>query len=255
MISFLNLFRKQRWYGIEQGGRALQDFSFLTSSTKVKSDSRVKPPRVLRRVGVLNAVFMEQITSLLATGEVSTDILGLGLEITEIKVSPDFSCVNVYWFSSGTEKDETIEPILTSIAGKLRHVLSQLRVIGVVPPIIFVKDTKYSKLAEVEALLASVDFGEDFVPTTLGASLRAPPKPPSFHSARNISDTLKSDILDMERKNEDRDGDGDETHADPNPESEPQPGPELEPAHPLSAVFMRHDVLGLNHGRIMENVS
>jgi ribosome-binding factor A len=97
----------------------------------------------------------------MSTGEVSPDILGLGLTISRVKISSDFSIVNVYWAATGTSKDDVIEPILKKAAGRLRYALTQLKVIGIVPPIEFVKDKTYSKIAEMEYLLNKCDLGED----------------------------------------------------------------------------------------------
>jgi ribosome-binding factor A len=47
--------------------------------------------------------------------------------------------VNVFWLSKGTENDEMVEKILKRSAGQLRHELSELRVMGAVPYIEFVK--------------------------------------------------------------------------------------------------------------------
>jgi ribosome-binding factor A len=54
-------------------------------------------------------------------------------------VAPDFKKVNVFWLARGTESDEMIEKILKRSAGQLRHELSELRVMGVMPHIEFVK--------------------------------------------------------------------------------------------------------------------
>jgi ribosome-binding factor A len=54
-------------------------------------------------------------------------------------VAPDFNKVNVFWLARGTENDEMVEKILKRSAGQLRHELSELRVMGVVPYIEFVK--------------------------------------------------------------------------------------------------------------------
>lgn len=54
-------------------------------------------------------------------------------------VASDFSGVNVYWVAKGTENDEKLQTLLNENAHALRHELSQLRVIGVVPKINFVK--------------------------------------------------------------------------------------------------------------------
>lgn len=102
---------------------------------------------------MLNNLFVEHITSLLATGEVSPEFLGMGIQISRVKITSDFSAVNVYWFASGTQRDEAIEELLKKTGGHLRHLLSQLRVIGMVPPIHFFPDKTFSKLQEVEGLL------------------------------------------------------------------------------------------------------
>jgi ribosome-binding factor A len=120
----------------------------------------------MRRIEVLNTLFMQQITSLMSTGESSPDLLGRGITVSKVKVSNDFSRVNVYWIASGTETDEVIEPLLVKAGFVLRHELTQLRVIGQVPPIEFVKDKTFSKIAEVQMLLEKCDFGDDFVPTS-----------------------------------------------------------------------------------------
>lgn len=111
---------------------------------------------------MLNNLFIEQISSLLATGEVSPEFLGLGIQISKVKVTADFSGVMVYWYASGTEKDEEIEKLLDKSAGHLRHLLSQLRVIGVVPPIKFYKDKTFSKVQEVEMLLRKCQIPPGF---------------------------------------------------------------------------------------------
>jgi ribosome-binding factor A len=54
-------------------------------------------------------------------------------------VAPDFNKVNVFWLARGTESDDMVEKILKRSAGQLHHELSELRVMGVVPHIEFVK--------------------------------------------------------------------------------------------------------------------
>lgn len=202
--------------------------------------ARVKSKKCLRRVEVLNALFMEQITSMMSTGEVSPEILGLGLTVSRVKVSNDFSRVNVYWMATGTTKDDVIEPLLRRAAGKLRHELTQLRVIGIVPPIEFVKDTTHSRIAEVEFLLGKCDFGEDFEPTTpinLFAPMNAKYPNPLVNksSFENQIPVIAGEVID------------------------PVPSPILsapttEAGH-YESISMRQDVLGVRHDVIMANVS
>ena len=54
-------------------------------------------------------------------------------------MAPDFNIVNVFWIARGTENDAVVERILKKSAGQLRHELTELHVMGVVPHIDFVK--------------------------------------------------------------------------------------------------------------------
>lgn len=117
----------------------------------------------LRRVTVLNKLFMRHITDFMATDDTFT---GYGLEITRVNITTNFQLINVYWLARGDESDVHLESILSKSAGLLRHNLSQLRLMGEVPTIKFVKDKTYAKRVEVENLLRVADFGDDFVPTS-----------------------------------------------------------------------------------------
>ncbi|CAG2059733.1 unnamed protein product, partial [Timema podura] len=97
-----------------------------------------------------------------------------------VKVSADFSHLSVYWLAQSSREDNEIESILKCLAGKLRHELSQLQVIGMVPRVDFVKGLlktiilantlgrvnykQYALMADVDELLLKADFGEDYVP-------------------------------------------------------------------------------------------
>ncbi|XP_071443903.1 uncharacterized protein [Hetaerina americana] len=118
-----------------------------------------------RRVSVLNKLFMKYISDLLTAGELTPGESLEGLEISKVKISADFSVLSVYWVAKGTVTDDKFEGVLPDYAGRLRHELTQLRLIGNVPVIRFIKDKSLNKVAEVDALLAVSDFGDDFVPT------------------------------------------------------------------------------------------
>lgn len=51
--------------------------------------------------------------------------------------------MNVFWIGKGTEHDDNIDKLLCANAGILRHELSQLRVMGLVPKINFVKGKNF----------------------------------------------------------------------------------------------------------------
>lgn len=104
-----------------------------------KAANEGKQSSSARRVAVLNKTFMRYITDLMATGECASEILGHGIEINKVKVTPDYKLLNVYWIARGNEKDEVVEKVLNKNAGFLRHELSQLRVMGNVPKLKFVK--------------------------------------------------------------------------------------------------------------------
>ncbi|XP_053697855.1 uncharacterized protein LOC128744701 [Sabethes cyaneus] len=113
-----------------------------------------------RRSAVLNTLFMEQITNLLSTGKHSEDLLCYGIHISRVKISVDFHCINVFWFSSCDANDDEIGILLKRISGSLRHELAQLKLIGLVPRLTFTKDKAYSYLNGLDSVLKQADYGE-----------------------------------------------------------------------------------------------
>lgn len=121
-----------------------------------------------RRVVVLNKLFMKYVTDIMATGEVSQIVLGRGIEITRVRMSLDFQLLSVYWMGNDSKvSDEHIEDVLKRTAGLLRHELSQLRLMGEVPRITFIKDKQYAELSELDRRLAIADYGDDHEPGQL----------------------------------------------------------------------------------------
>ncbi|CAH1979692.1 unnamed protein product [Acanthoscelides obtectus] len=117
-----------------------------------------------RRVAVLNKLFMRHITDQMVTGQYASEILGHGIEVNKVKVTPDYKFLRVYWIARKSKNDEAIERILNKNAGFLRHELSSLQVMGKMPMIHFVKDKEYGSISEVDNRLAVADFGEDHIP-------------------------------------------------------------------------------------------
>ncbi|XP_055843054.1 uncharacterized protein LOC129909914 [Episyrphus balteatus] len=148
---------KRRWFEnpMNSTGQPTMDSPFNFNNPK-KSDHGS-----LRRVKVLNKLFMTHITDLLATGQASQKILGKGLQITRVKVTPNFQFCNVYWMAKGDVHEAELENELQKCGGMLRHELSQLRLMGEVPRIHFVRDKTFANLAHVETVLKTADFGED----------------------------------------------------------------------------------------------
>lgn len=221
-VCFFSHFRAKHFTYSQPASNHLMQFGL--SDTKKKA----VPNRVKRRMEVLNNLFVEQITGLLATGEVSPGFLGLGIQISKVQIIPDFSSVHVFWYASGTENDTTIEKLLEETAGHLRHTLTQLRVIGIVPPIRFFRDSTFSKLQEVETLLSRCDFGPHFVPTLASISIRAQKVPGEKRNSEGVDEPLSNDetvkLFDDETR-------------------------------PLTDIMeMRHDILGIKHDLIMSSV-
>lgn len=171
----------------------------------------------VRRMIVLNKVFMKYITDLMSTGEVVPEILYKDIEISHVKVTADFKCINVYWIDNNTENTD-IEELLQKCAFQLRHELSQLRIIGVVPPIQFVKCKGINILREVEQKLKIMDFGEDHISSPYSDAIQ------QTITASKTSD-VNQNVENVENNN-----------------------------LSITLPVMRHNVFGLDHFRIMSQV-
>lgn len=181
-----------------------------------------------RRVTVLNKLFMENITSLMATDRFAEAIYGCGLQVTAVKVTPDFNVIHVFWLANGNENDLKTDSILKAMAGPLRHELSKLRLMGEVPRITFVKDRHFSKALEVDILLRQADFGEDFEPTDPTFLMKS-----KFELQMKLPDDIRQQVIELDQKigaNEYLD------IFDDLPE-------------------MRHDVLGIDQAAIMRKIT
>ncbi|XP_063586061.1 uncharacterized protein LOC134763495 [Penaeus indicus] len=149
------------------------------------------------RLHILNKVFLEKISDMMATGEVSSQLSGHGVEITKVQVQPNVVGINVYWISKEPQFDDSVSKVLQESAPRLRHELSQLRVLGHVPRITFVKDEKFYKMAEVEKRLSLADFGEGFEPTDATHHIKS-----SLTVTTLLNENLKDAIAKMEMKAE-----------------------------------------------------
>jgi len=150
----------------------------------ISKNPNILTNRTSRRVEVLNAVFMEQISSYLSTGEVAPELVGLGLQISKVQVASNFSVINIFWAPNG-KTDDLIQAALPEAALTLRHELTQRRVIGMVPEVRFVKDSSIAHVQEVERLLKVCDFGDDFTPT---------PSSKLFNNPSNISELAATEM-------------------------------------------------------------
>lgn len=178
-----------------------------------------------RRTSVLNKLFMKNVTDLMANGDISTQLIGYGIQISRVKVAPDFRNLNVYWLTTGTHMDDVIEKVLKKASGEIRHELSQLRLMGEVPKITFLKDRKNGSIAQVDNILLIADYGDDFVPTDSTLQLKN-----ELKLQTNITEEIRAKISALDNQ----------VFSNIDDETLPE---------------MRHDVLGLNHMEIMQNVT
>ncbi|KAF6207962.1 hypothetical protein GE061_016411 [Apolygus lucorum] len=114
-----------------------------------------------RRMVVLNKLFMKNITEVLATGTTAHSIEGLGIEISKVAITSDFQNVNVLYVCKIKPRPPDLEERLVDAGFSLRHELSQLQLMGVVPRINFVEDKTLKNLERVEELLMVADKGTE----------------------------------------------------------------------------------------------
>ncbi|KAI8035624.1 putative ribosome-binding factor A, mitochondrial [Drosophila gunungcola] len=110
-----------------------------------------------RRMSVLNKVFMTNITDILANGAVADSIVGHGVQISYVKITSDFTRINVYWLGKDGQANDVIEEKLNRLSGQLQHELAQLHLMGEVPRIRFVHDKTSSGLYHVHEVLTKLD--------------------------------------------------------------------------------------------------
>ncbi|XP_060805485.1 putative ribosome-binding factor A, mitochondrial isoform X1 [Amyelois transitella] len=178
--------------------------------------------RGVRRVAMLNKLFMKQITDIMSTGTVSMDIVGRGIEISKVKVNPDMQTVNVFWVCKGNANDDETEEVLNRVAGALRHELSTLRVMGEVPYIVFVKDKQESHVADLDRRLTEADYGEDYALTDAAHIIKT-----EFTLDTKLSPEMKAKIKLLE---------------------------EEVPIIEESLPEMTHNIYGLDHAKIMNRL-
>ncbi|XP_054001219.1 uncharacterized protein LOC128888413 [Hylaeus anthracinus] len=176
----------------------------------------------IRRMNVLNKIFMEYVTDFMSTGEIDPALANKSIELTDLKITQDFKQINISFIDISNDKSDT-EEVLRRCALQLRHELTQLRIIGFVPPIQFLKCKHYDRVNEVEERLAIADYGEDYIPSLY-------PRIPNH--VVTSKKTINKDNEAME--SQDLDSPDDTFH--------------------ISLPLMRHDVFGLDHYRIMTKI-
>lgn len=166
---------------------------------------------------MLNKIFMEHITDMMSTGEIEPELLNRNIEVSHVKITADFKFLNIYWIDNSTAVSNT-EDLLRLCAFQLRKQLTQLSIMGFVPPIQFVKRRHVNDIKEVERRLAIADYGEDHIPNV-------------YPFAANHVVTSKDLTCEDNETSEGDDG------------------------FKISLPLMKHDVFDLDHSRIMLKVS
>lgn len=177
----------------------------------------------IRRMTIRNKLFMEHITDQISMGKASSIING-AIEITHVEITPDFKYVNVFW--NHVSDIPISQEALQKCAWIIRHELSQLRVIGVVPPIQFVENKQHLIQEEVEKKLAIIESNsQDFKILSYAEQIEL--------AASYIDQASREKPI-------------------VNNESKPD---NSEPDEPyIELPEMRHDVLGLDHNKVMTQV-
>lgn len=188
------------------------------NTINVRYEDRSPSNHTVRRMTVRNKLFMEHITDQISMGEVSSIIDG-AIEITYVEITPDFKCINVlYRYTTDTPISQEV---LEKCGWIIRHELSQLRVIGVVPPIHFVEDKQYKIQDIVEERLQSIE--SDFKDSNI----------------LSFSEQMELAI----------------SHVDQSLHKEPMVDNGSEPDESeIKLPAMRQDVLRLDHSKIMTQV-
>ncbi|XP_017050671.1 uncharacterized protein LOC108094569 [Drosophila ficusphila] len=149
-----------RWYPSQDNNAASSGAGFHKSSPhalKFGTPHSHATPDNHRRMSVLNKVFMTNITDILATGAIADSIVGQGVQISYVKITSDFTRINVYWLGKDGQVNDALEEKLNRLSGQLQHELSQLHLMGEVPRIKFVRDKTNSGLYHVQEVLAKLD--------------------------------------------------------------------------------------------------
>lgn len=189
------------------------------STVGFKQSNQIISAQTMHRMVVRDKLFMKHITDLMSMGEVSNIIKG-NIEITHVKITSDFKYVNVFWIHTTDNVSSLVsEEALQQCARIIRHELSQLRVIGIVPPIQFVEDKRFSLTMEIEKRLAVINLENE------------------RHSEPIQLDDLHTDIVDQT------------LHL----ESDTNHNSEIDNSY-IELPVMRQDVLGLDHHKIMSRI-
>ncbi|XP_061449784.1 putative ribosome-binding factor A, mitochondrial [Rhineura floridana] len=123
--------------------------------------AKVKKEDSIRK-RALNVVLFKAVRDVLSTCEAGQQAYDLCVELSKASLTSDFSVCRIYWRTTGsTEQDDYIDKVLQKCAPRIRHLLISYRVLGTVPPLLFIRDKGDAAVREIERLLATADFGPE----------------------------------------------------------------------------------------------
>ncbi|KAG8187804.1 hypothetical protein JTE90_025842 [Oedothorax gibbosus] len=207
-------------------------FEILQNNAKSRNVFE-KVSRPHRRQGVLNSLFIQNISDVLSTGDVAPEILECGIEITGVKVSPCCKLLNVYWQVpvNADSSDIDIGLVLNQNASKLRAELISRNVMGRVPHIFFVRDMTNAHIAAFEKAMKDIDLG------------------PKEQSAIVPDDTFVEDLYKFRVPNPERVKPPKFPPVDP-----PKKTVETDLSSPKRPPDMKTDLFGIDQKKLMDTV-
>lgn len=148
---------------LNKGDRKKTYLPAIESSFSIKYEGKHKINSTvkLRRAEQVSKVLFSYISDLIQYGDENFPQIEETIEISKVKMSPDFSALVVHWLATGTPKDDIIQHMLRKNSGKIRQHLINLNFVSTLPPITFVADLSEVQYQIVANLLQTADMGPE----------------------------------------------------------------------------------------------
>lgn len=170
-----------------------------SAATKNKSKYQSNPCK-LRRTEQVSKVLFSYISDLIQYGDDDFSQIEESIDISKVKISPDFSALVVHWVATGTEKDDIIQQMLMKNSSRIRQHLINLRVVGTLPPITFVPDLSEVQYQIVINLLKMADMGPEYDRLSGEDLLKQQPQVLSKCVSGSLEKQIKENLNDMSEK-------------------------------------------------------
>jgi ribosome-binding factor A len=141
-----------------------------------------------------NVIFKENLSLVIFGSRIKAVVVSSNVKFTKVRVTPAFTDVFIYWTMTTSLEDEAssidrVQRDLDAAAPDIRHDMAQLKVLGKMPKIMFVKDTDVAATAD-ELLDKLATFRQLAPPTD---------QPSEAYSATQEAE-LKTNILRFNRQ-------------------------------------------------------